>query len=65
MNGVGGDGGSFKTDQGLIRVDLNEVDEEVGTNGEGTVPDDIVGRDGKMAALSAEKACFPRAAAMR
>lgn len=27
---------------GLVEVDLNEIDEEVGTNGEGTAPDDFV-----------------------
>lgn len=40
---VGDDGRSFERNEGVVRVELDEADEEVRTGGEATVPDDFVG----------------------
>lgn len=45
MVGVGGEGESFKLSEGFFGVDLNEVDEGLGTGGEGILPDDVVGEE--------------------
>lgn len=45
-------------------IDLDEANEGVDTDGEEIAPDDVVGEDCMMAALTVRTACWPKAALM-
>lgn len=63
MKGVKRDGRSFQEGGGLVRVDLVEANERLYIGGEKIMPDDIIGGNCMMAALTAGMACLPTATA--